>query len=396
MRIFHLTAKPPYPIIDGGCFASARLMEDLSQLDYELIHVTLHTKKHPFNKAAYPEKYNNIYAFHTDTSISISGALSSMLKGSSYNIERFRNDQFQEFLLEEVRDDDIIVIDGLYATVFLNNKWIKETKIILRSHNVEYKIWEDLSQNNSSANSFGIKSKKKKGNWLKERYLKYLSGKLKDYESAIVKHVDQIWTLSDDDLTVLDKLGAKFAITIPVSIPSDQQEHDYSYNSVYHLGSVNWIPNQESITILIDIWKNDLAHEGPELHLIGNGIQQQHVKNIIVHGFVDDLDKEINKQGILVAPIISGSGIRIKILEALARGIPVITTKKGAQGIESDDSLILAADRNEFVKEIKRLSENEQLRKSIGEAGRSHIRSKHDPEYVKTIITTSLERLKTN
>jgi len=396
MRIIHISAKPPYPVVDGGCFASSRLLEDLSNTGSELIHVTLYTEKHPFDRSAYPEKYKSLHAFKADTSITVPGALKSFVSGTSYNIDRFRCEAFQNFLKNEVRDEDLIIIDGLYASTFIDKTWTKKSKLVLREHNVEYKIWEDLSEGKKDYNPFTKTISTSKGNWFKRTYLKYLSKQLKTYETFIANKVDQIWSISDEDHLPLKELCSTPVNTITVSVQSASNSHDYSKNSVFHLGGTDWEPNKESISILLDIWKNELKNEAVELHLIGKGIEHQTQKNIHTYGFVEDLEAVLEKQGILVAPIISGSGIRIKILEALALGIPVITTSKGAQGINSKEALILVSNRAELIEKINELTSNQNLREQIGKKGQEYIAAHHAEDKVISSILNSLGKLKTN
>ncbi len=84
------------------------------------------------------------------------------------------------------------------------------------------------------------------------------------------------------------------------------------------------------------------------------------------------------KSGTLVTPIQSGSGIRIKLLEAMALGIPCITTKLGASGIDLSLSGVQIADtQQDFVDLILKLHSNETLREEVGKKSRDYISKVH-------------------
>ena len=98
-------------------------------------------------------------------------------------------------------------------------------------------------------------------------------------------------------------------------------------------------------------------------------------KNTLVTGKVENALDYISNKEILFVPIFSGSGIRIKILEAMAIGIPVISTQKGAQGIPYKDGhdIIIANSAEEFYEFICLLTKNRELAIKVGKNGKKLI-----------------------
>ena len=125
-----------------------------------------------------------------------------------------------------------------------------------------------------------------------------------------------------------------------------------------------------------------------ELHLAGKGVEvhidEQDASGLHVHGFVEDIDGFVNDHGILVSPIRIGSGIRVKILESMALGKPIITTAIGAAGIEYEKSkcLTIAESREDFIQAMTELSSNAHLREEIGRNAHSYIRKNHNIEEI--------------
>jgi glycosyltransferase involved in cell wall biosynthesis len=95
--------------------------------------------------------------------------------------------------------------------------------------------------------------------------------------------------------------------------------------------------------------------------------------------------------GILVVPVRIGSGIRVKILEAMAMGKAVITTKEGAEGLEYDHgSIVVVRSKYDFIRKLTWLIENPEVRKIIGTAARKSIEKYYSLEKIKMILKMRL------
>jgi glycosyltransferase involved in cell wall biosynthesis len=149
---------------------------------------------------------------------------------------------------------------------------------------------------------------------------------------------------------------------------------------------MNWIPNLEGIKWFIrEAWEK-VAKLKPEvtLHLAGRSMPDWLIniktKGIIIDGEVPDARKYMEKYPIMVVPLFSGSGIRIKIIEGMLSQCAIITTSIGAEGIEYIDGkhLIIANDKSQFINAIKKLTENSDLASEIGRQARQFVIENHD------------------
>ena len=95
-------------------------------------------------------------------------------------------------------------------------------------------------------------------------------------------------------------------------------------------------------------------------------------------GFIEDISTYVSERGILVSPIKSGSGIRVKILEMMSLGVPVITTSLGAQGIQAEGNLIIANTDKEIKKSIIQLKNDKNQREKLGMNSIDYIRTHHN------------------
>jgi glycosyltransferase involved in cell wall biosynthesis len=149
---------------------------------------------------------------------------------------------------------------------------------------------------------------------------------------------------------------------------------------------MNWFPNEESIRWLInEVWPSVVQRlPDIELHLAGRympeWLKNLSVPRITVDGEVPDVWEYMQRFSIMVVPLFSGSGIRIKIVEAMAAGKAIVTTVIGAEGInyENGQHLLIAKDAKSFSDAIVRLCTDKVLRDNLGKNARALIAKEHD------------------
>lgn len=367
MRILYISNKPIFPLLDGGCVAMNQFLKCLLEAGYEVKNLTISTQKHPFSIDNFPKKLRSI--IHPEntyiyTSINALEALKYLFKKGSYNIDRFTNTNFKNQIKNYIlhHDVDLIVIESVYLAGYISTiRKSCSAKILLRTHNVEFMIWDRLAKNQSS--------------FLKRFYFKKLAKDLKVAELSILKKVDGIACITKQDKTIFKDLGITTPMTtIPVAIDHNEGVCNYSINTFYHLGSMNWNPNIEAVKWLIDSIFPSIKKQLPDAKLILGGsfmpkeFQSDESKGIEVAGYVENIDEFMTSKGILLAPLKSGSGVRIKLLEGMSLGVPVVTTTTGAEGIdgESGVDLYIANNEEEFVKYAIELSKSEEKRATLG------------------------------
>lgn len=379
MKVLYLTNKPIYPSVDGGTVAMGNMLECLIRQEIEVKHLFLSTQKHPSSPKEYPEYLRNAIlpeGAYVNTKVTVWGAFKYLFKKGSYNIERFRSSQMKELIVSTLRDGryDCVLLDSLYVALYAETiRSNYKGKIYLRAHNVEHQIWSDLAVNTRTL--------------IKKLYLHKLAQDLKEYEFTVLNKMDGILTLSEKDTEALKNWNVSVPIkTIPVAIPVASDVSSFSKkNSFFHLGSMNWKPNMEAVERLLRIFP-EIKKKLPDAELYIAGSNNQEMKKTInengiyYDGYIENLSEYCRNKGILVSPILSGSGIRIKILEMMALGIPVITTDIGAQGIEHENSgcIRIANTDSELIQACLELAQDSSKRSQIGSRGMHYIRNKHN------------------
>jgi glycosyltransferase involved in cell wall biosynthesis len=373
MKILQLCNKPPFPPVDGGTMAMNSITQGLLQEGCEVRVLAVETDKHPVQKGL-PATYREATHFESvyiDLGIKPLPAAVAMLCGESYHVKRYHSEAFAQKLKEILQQEsfDIVHVESIFLTPYvpLIRKY-SQAKVILRAHNVENLIWRRVAQSER--------------NGLRRWYLKHLSLTLRAYELEHINDYDGVACITHRDADYFRDNGCRRPLAvIPFGVANGKrqtanEEQESEPYSLFHIGAMDWLPNQESIAWMLDkVWP--VVHrEIPQAHLYlaGRKMPEQWAKAIIdgvtVVGEVPDAAKFIADKQINIVPLLSGSGIRVKIIEAMSMGKAVVSTTVGAQGIDYTDGVdLLIADTPEtFATQIGRLVADDAYRRSVGEA----------------------------
>ena len=278
-----------------------------------------------------------------DTRISAAKALKNLLfSRQPYNVERFISPAFGEKLLEILRSGqvDVVQMEGTFVAwyaEFLNRQHragFRVPPLVLRAHNVEHTIWQMLARRES--------------NPLKRLFLTTMTARLENFERRYLTQFDAVAAITDDDARRLRALGCPEPVLfIPAGVELSRFEPNPAIaarpRTLFMIGSLNWLPNLEGLEWLLrEVWPTFHA-EVPdvELHVAGSGcpniLLAPRTDNVIVHGFVESASVFMQQYELMLVPLLSGSGMRIKIIEGMALGKPVLSTPLGAEGIAVRD-----------------------------------------------------------
>ncbi|KAA9326017.1 glycosyltransferase family 4 protein [Adhaeribacter soli] len=332
MKILQLCPRIPYPPHDGGAIAMYDVTSNLAAEGHEVTLLAINTPKH-FQPASVMENVARVIAIPVNTDLSKRKAFLNLFKSVPYNLERFISREVESALTELLQKEtfDIIQVEGLFMAYYVDviRKYSK-APVIMRSHNVEYLIWERLAANEQSL--------------LKKAYLKYLANGMKSFEKSYLNKFDAIASITEEDKIRMRELGC----TVPIEfIPAGVEMARFQLNpeikakpkSLFIISSLNWLPNLEGIDwFLENVWKT-VAKTLPnlELHIAGKSPPEHLLKldlpNVFVHGFVPSAPEFMQQYDIMLVPLLSGGGMRIKIIEGMALGKCILTTPVGAEGI---------------------------------------------------------------
>ena len=263
--------------------------------------------------------------------------------------------------------------------------------VVLRAHIVEHKIWERIAKETKF--------------FLKRWYINHLARTLKEYELSALETVDGIAAITRKDAAYFRKYCSKPVIDIPFGVYPEEftPRFDIEGNpKFYHIGSMNWIPNEEGIRWFIDEVLPKTVEKVPDFmyHLAGRNMPEwlTTLKNshVDVVGEVPDAKAFVAANDVAIVPLLAGSGIRIKIIESMAMGKTVITTRVGAEGILYDEevNLIIAENIAKMVEAIRAINENPQIAVRIGQAARKLVEETYDNRKIIARLLMFYEEIK--
>ena len=396
MKILQLCKKLPHPVKDGECLAITELGKSLIAQGAQLSMLAMDTSRHPGKVSDFlKNNYEEVEVVAIDNRIKPWDAFRHLFNQDSYHISRFISQNFANRLVEMLNreDYDLVQLETVYLAPYIDV--IREhssAKVVLRAHNVEHEIWEGIASHEP--------------NPLKKWYVKHLAGRLKKYEIKQLARVDYLAAISPIDEVKFKALGFKGKINVvPIGLDTaDYQPNLRSFKEPIRMGfigSLDWMPNQEGIRwFLNEIWPK-LSQEFPnlELHLAGRNspqwLNQYKSASVVLHGEVACAKDFINQHSIMLVPLLSGSGMRAKILEGMALGRVVISTRLGLEGIAAKhrQHVLIADSIKEFQESLDYCyNANGQLSK-MGANALELINSRYDRDKISHGLMQEYEAL---
>lgn len=375
MKVLQLCSKPPYPPVDGGTLAMNSITQGLLAAGCEVRVLAMCSEKHPVLEDRIPDDYRlatRFEAVFVDLRLHPLDAGVAMLCGDSYHVRRFESKAFAARLAQVLQEEtfDIVHVESIFLAPYVPViRRHSNAPVILRTHNVENQIWRRMAMSER--------------NCCKRWYIKHLALTLRAYECEHVNDFDGVVSITDNDADYFRSEGChKPIVTIPFAItPVSVDGVAEQPGTLFHLGSMDWLPNQEGVRWFLDrVWP--LIHSqmpSLTLHLAGRRMSDQllnlKLEGVHIVGEVPDAATFIASKQINVVPLLSGSGIRVKIIEAMSQGKAVVTTTVGAQGIGAVDGrhLLIADTPERFATQIRRCVDDPAFRQTVGANARQFI-----------------------
>ncbi|MGI4761614.1 MAG: glycosyltransferase family 4 protein [Janthinobacterium lividum] len=366
MHVLQLCPRVPYPPHDGGAIAMYQTARGLAEAGHQVTVLAANTPKHhqPADVLAHLGPRVRLLTVDVDTRLRPLPALRNLLLETlPYTLERFISAALLAKLVELTLSEqvDVVQFEGTFVAWYagqlsqaLQARGVavkRQPRFVLRTHNVEYTIWEMLAL--------------REGNPLKKWYLRLLARRLKAFEHQMLHRVDAVAAITQEDAARLRgmyqpgppapakavasaPLGAPVFAVVPASFdlsglaPATAPPQP---RTVFLIGSLNWLPNLEGLDwFLREVWP--LAHaELPELALhVAGSYPPEHLTsrppgqdNVFIHGFVESAAAFMRQYDLMLVPLLSGGGMRVKIIEGMALGKCILSTSIGAEGIAGRD-----------------------------------------------------------
>jgi glycosyltransferase involved in cell wall biosynthesis len=366
-------------------------------MGHEVSLVSLNAKKHRHESEEEDELLSkiNYRVYDIDASVSLFDGLLDIFSKSTYNIDRYYDEKFENLLVRTVKNIqyDIIQFEGLFVAPYVDEvRKNCKSRLVYRAHNIEHQIWEMLAQQKSDP--------------FKKFYLKLMARRIKKYEIQQINKFNAIAVFTGQDKNTMLHYGATIPVEIvPVGIDLAHYHPDFDkteFPSLFFLGSLDWMPNREGIEWFLKNFHNDLMNDvlRVRFYVAGNNIPEEFddydvMGKIYIQGEVDDGLEFVNSKSIMIVPLLSGGGMRVKIVEGMAMQKCIISTSLGAEGINYKNgvNILIANTREEFFKAIKRCVADEDYCKAVGMNARKLIEQQHDVNKITNNLVSLYQQL---
>ena len=383
MRILNVLPRIPTPPVDGGAIGVYYPMRELALLGHKLCTIAFESNLHPQDS----EMYRSVSELYTIPGNfpepDVLSALMNLASSKPYNLSlRFDKPGFHKLIKKvaaQTPTPDIIQLDWIYMTAYLTTlrKCYPKVPIVLRQHNAEHVIFKRLAENEKNS--------------IKRVFLAHQASKMRRFEAKMIKKVDYYTTVTETDLSIFKTLAPQTpgkAIVAGVDTSLFMRPASLSRErSFVILGSLSWAPYAQAVQwFLENVWATfTVSNPGVSLYIVGSApppeVQRWNgTQGVTVTGFVDDVVPILHRSTAMVVPLLSGSGMRIKIVEAMAASLPVVATSVGIEGILAEHNVhALIADKAEdLTMAMQQLIEEPSLGTLLSENARQLVKDKYE------------------
>ena len=393
MHLLWIATKPPAPPVDGGRLASLLTLQALAEAGVEITLVAPVPPEASASEIARIEQELEPVCrpclVRAAARAAGRAAVRSLLGGPPYSVARHAIPEVRAEVARRVAAErfDAVHAEQLQALPQAGPAVSAGLPVVLRAQNVESDLWRATARLHPWA-----------GTWLR-----WEARKLARFEGAAVRRSSATVALTRQDAARLERLagGAGRVAVVPPPFPGALPCADEALPgapALVLLGSGGWLPNRDGARwFLDDVWPYVLARlPGAILHHFGplpSSPGRASSEGIHLHPAPEDSRLAFAPGSILVVPLRIASGIRMKILEAWARGVPVIATPEAAEGLEAEAGreLLIAREAGDWAEAVERLRPEvgpglhraaEQAGARRIEEGRAALADRHDARRV--------------
>ena len=380
-KILFLAHLLPYPLDGGGQIKSYHTLRLLS----ECFDVTLCALIRREEERENVRHLESFCAGGIDTFLLRRGklsnpvdALAALLKNRSFIVSRDAVPELSAQVnftcgIADTSPFVAIHVDHLQMAQFVPRDIPSGIPVVLDQHNVEHRIPKRLSE------TLGA-------NPVMRWYAGIEWRKLRDFELAAMRRADLTLAVSDEDRAAFVALAPDITpkvVTVPIGVDTDYfavANRGADASDLLSIGTMYWPPNVDAVQWFVSDVLPLVREEKPDARLMVVGAKPtdaiialgQRGSGVVVTGTVPDVRPFADTCGVFVVPLRSGSGMRVKILNALSMGLPVVSTTVGAEGIAvtHGENILLADTPRAFADAVLRVLNDRAFAERLGANGR--------------------------
>ncbi len=392
MRILFLTPEVPYPPLSGGTIKSHSILEYLRRRhDVSVLCFRRDTL------SAAPTEWAGMFS-HVDTvplkrARSAFNLLMSYAIGLPLGIQRTQSGRMEALARTRLQSGSF---DIAFADSWLMARYVPPDFAglkLLHEHNAEYVIWQRHATRETSP--------------LRRLLVRLESRRVRAYEAAAIRRYDTVFAVSEPDRQALVQIGADSSrlrvlpnLPDPALLEMPPLAFDESDRAILYFGTLSWQPNIEGLEYFLgSVFPLVRARVADARFLLaGRGASPslrrlaQSTPGVEFIGSVDDAESLYRRARVFIETTRSGGGTKLKILNALARGLPVATTPEAAEGLDviPGEHLLTSSDPSALADSVSRLMSDGDLWQRLSQTGRALIRERYMAEQAFTPLDEAL------
>lgn len=395
LTVFYLTTEPPFPAVSGGRMRSLAQLRVLCSLPAVERVVVQHLREDDDDPAAREAIQRElptlrvlppvVHPIHVRQHLGLVPKILGLRSlGVPYLAGKWASSALTATLRRELPTlrPDVIWVDhlGMMQHARTLRRYAPNARLVLEQHNVESDFFLQRARQRT-APSDAIYA------------LEWLAAKR--FEAEAMQRADAVVAISPIDAKVFRELAGVQALVIPQRIELGSRRDDVPSGDLLYVGNLGWHPNVAGLDWFFEkIWPS-LRARAPQLRLrvAGSGLGKEDDGSprvpanwkrdgVEVLGFVPDLEPLYRSSALVVAPILGGSGVRIKLLEAMRAGLPLVTTAEAVDGTEAIPGTHLSAhdDAEAFSEAVLRLHGDGAARVQLRDAAYDYLSEHHGLE----------------
>lgn len=376
MKILMITPYLPYPLFSGGQIRSYNLLKNLAQKH----EITLFSFIRRDEEKEYVNELlkfcSRVEVFKRRPAWSLTNIFFAGCSLYPFLVAIYYSRKLRSKIAQELSEHKY---DLIHAETFYVMPNIPKTQVprILVEQTIEYLVYQHFVENFS---------------FMPLKPLLYFDvAKIKFWEEHFWRGADRVIAMSEADKNVMEREvpGLKVDIVpngVDAAAFTQVQPESHPTPTVLFVGNFRWLQNREAVLLLVkEIWpkiKEKVANA--RLWIVGRNPTQE-IKNlgtsdVLVDESVENIEQAYKKADLLLAPLLGGGGTRFKILEAMASGLPVVTTQVGIEGINAGDKkeVLIAKSPSELAEAAVQLLRDKSLSRKLSEAARTLVCQKYD------------------
>ena len=376
MRLLWVVTKPPWPPIDGGRLVVAHTLAALAARGHTIDLVAPYDPGtiDPGEVARQLAPACRVHLVAARPRTAARAALAALATRTPLSIAAHHHHGVGARVADLVREArwDAVHAEQLQALAGCTAAFAAGVPVVLRCQNVESDLWLGFARRTPGGALAALEARR-----------------LARFEGRALRRATATVALTAEDAERLHAVsdGVEVA-TIPAPFParlSAGMTVDEGRPAVATLGSPGWRPKQDGLAWLVgEVWPEvRAALPGAVLQVFGEG-DATGAPGVVRHPAPTDSREAFPAGSVCVVPLRRGSGARIRILEAWARGVPVVATPAAIHGLGVRDGreLLVAATPADFASALTRLQREPALAEALVAAGRVRLAARHEPASV--------------